>query len=139
VACGCSGAAWCKPCGDLCLLNNLAAGRRTALHTALLQLAVATLAGAAFLARGRREALAALAGAVVVALGTALFSFRFFSGLNGAGMALSRLLTGLILKWMVVIGGLLIIVAKMRLPPLPAITGLIAALTVYLFAFRFKG
>jgi ATP synthase protein I len=121
------------------MLNSLASGRRIALHIVLLQLAVAALTSAGFLALGRREALAAFAGSVVVALGTALFSFRFFSGLNGAGMALSRLLTGMILKWIIVIGGLLIIVAKMRLPPLPAITGLTAALIVYLFAFRFKG
>ncbi len=54
-------------------------------------------------------------------------------------MALSRLLVGMVLKWIVVVGGLLIIVAKWKLPPLPAVTGLMAALAVYLFAFRFKG
>lgn len=121
------------------MLNSLASGRRTALHIVLLQLAVAALAGAAFLALGHREALSAFAGATIVALGTALFSLRFFSGLNGAGMALSRLLVGMVLKWIVVVGGLLIIVAKWKLPPLPAVTGLMAALAVYLFAFRFKG
>lgn len=135
----CSGAAWCKPCGDLYLLNSLASGRRLALRTVLLQLAVAVLAGLVFLTLGHREALSAAAGAVVVALGTALFSIRFFSGLNGAGMAFSRLLTGMVLKWIVVVGGLMIIVVKLKLPPLAAITGLVAALAVYLFAFRFKG
>jgi ATP synthase protein I len=121
------------------LLNSLASGRRLALHIVLLQLAVAALAGAAFLALGRREAISACAGAVIVALGTALFSLRFFSGLSGAGMALSRLMAGMILKWFVVVGGLIIIVARFKLPPLAAITGLTAALAVYLFAFRFKG
>jgi len=121
------------------MLNSLASGRRLALHIMLLQLAVAALAGVAFLAQGRREAISAAAGALIVALGTALFSVRFFSGLNGAGMVFSRLLTGIVLKWIVVVGGLMIIVLRFKLPPLAAITGLVAALAVYLFAFRFKG
>ncbi|HWX66019.1 MAG TPA: hypothetical protein VNZ27_06250 [Rhodanobacter sp.] len=105
----------------------------------LLQLAVAMLAGLVFLALGRREAMSAAAGAVVVALGTALLSARFFSGLNGAGMALSRMLTGMILKWIVIVGGLFVILFQYKLPPLAAITGLVAAYAVYLLAFRFKG
>ena len=100
---------------------------------------MAALAGVIFLTQGRREALAAVAGAVTVALGTAMFSVRFFSGLNGAGMAFSRLITGVILKWVVIVGGLMIILVTLKLPPLAAITGLVAALAVYLFAFRFKG
>ena len=105
----------------------------------LLQLAVAMLAGLAFLVLGRREAMSAVAGAVIVALGTALLSARFFSGLSGAGMALSRLLTGMILKWIVIVGGLIMILFQFKLPPLAAITGLVAAYAVYLLAFRFKG
>jgi len=105
----------------------------------LLQLAVAALIAAAFLVQGRREALSALAGAGIVAVSTALFSIRFFSGLDGGGMAFSRLLTGMVLKWIVVVGGLTIIMVKLKLPPFAAITGLIAALAVYVFAFRFKG
>ena len=54
-------------------------------------------------------------------------------------MVFSRLLTGIVLKWIVVVGGLMIIVLRFKLPPLAAITGLVAALAVYLFAFRFKG
>lgn len=74
-----------------------------------------------------------------MALGTALLSVRFFSGLNGAGMALSRLLTGMLLKWVVIVGGLVVILFQYKLPPLAAITGLVAAYAVYLLAFRFKG
>jgi ATP synthase protein I len=121
------------------MLNSLASGRHLALRTVLLQLAVAALAGLAFLAQGRRDAVAATAGATLVALGTVVFSTRFFSGLHGAGMAFSRLITGLLLKWFVIVGGLLLILAKFKLPPLAAITGLVAALAVYLVAFRFKG
>ena len=121
------------------MLNSLASGRRLALRTVLLQLAVAVSGGLVFLTLGRREAMSAAMSASFVALGTMLFSMRFFSGLNGAGMAFSRLIAGVILKWFVIVGGLLLILAKFKLPPLAAMTGLVAALAVYLLAFRFKG
>jgi len=66
-------------------------------------------------------------------------SARFFSGLGGAGLAFSRLLTGMLLKWIVIVGGLTMILVQYKLPPLAAITGLVAAYAVYLLAFRFKG
>ena len=121
------------------MLNSLASGRRLALRITLLQLAVAVLAGLAFLALGRREAVSAAAGAAVVAVGTALLSMRSFSGLGGAGVALSRLLTGMILRWIVIVGGLAMILVQYKLPPLAAISGLVAAFAVYLMAYRFKG
>lgn len=121
------------------MLNSLASGRRLALRIMLLQFAVAVLVGLVFLALGRREAVAAAAGAATVALGTALMSARFFSGLGGAGWALGRLLTGMLLKWIVIVGGLVMILFQYKLPPLAAITGLVAAYAVYLLAFRFKG
>ena len=121
------------------VLNSLASGRRLALRIMLLQLAVALLAGLVFLTLGRREAVSAAAGAAVVALGTALLSARFFSGVSGAGQAFSRLLTGMLLKWIVIVGGLVVILFHYKLPPLAAITGLVMAYAVYLLAFRFKG
>ena len=121
------------------LLNNLASGRRLALRIVLLQFAVAVLAGLLFLALGRREAVSAAAGAVLVALGTAAMSARMFSNIGGAGLALGRLLTGMFLKWIVIVGGLVMILFQFKLPPLAAVTGLVAAYAVYLLAFRFKG
>jgi hypothetical protein len=122
------------------VLNSLASGRRLAWRIVLLQFAVAALLGLGFLALGRREAMAAAAGALIVALGTALMSARFFGRqVQDAGMALGRLLTGMILKWIVIVGGLVMILVQFKLPPLAAISGLVAAYAVYLFAFRFKG
>ncbi|MGB3748219.1 MAG: hypothetical protein WA961_08455 [Rhodanobacter sp.] len=121
------------------MLNNLASGRRLALRTVLLQFTVALLVGCIFLALGRREAASAAAGAVVVALGTAVMSARMFSGIGGAGLALGRLLAGMLLKWVVIVGGLVVILFQFKLPPLAAITGLVAAYAVHLLAFRFKG
>ncbi len=119
--------------------NSLASGRRLALRIALLEFAVAVLAGVVFLAQGRREAIAAAAGAAIVALGTALSSARFFSSLGGAGFVLGRWVTGILLKWIVIVGGLIMIMFQFKLPPLAAVIGLVAAYAVYLLAFRFKG
>ena len=121
------------------MINSLASGRRLALRIVLLQFAVAALAGVVFLALGRREAIAAAAGAAIVALGTALSSARFFSSLGGAGFVLGRWLTGMLLKWIVIVGGLIMVMFQFKLPPLAAVTGLVAAYAVYLLAFRFKG
>lgn len=124
---------------ELHVLNSLASGRRLALRLLLWQLIVAVIVGLVFATQGRREAIAAAAGAVIVAAGTALLSLRAFSQVSGAGMALGRLLTGMVLKWMVVIGGMIAIMFQWKLPPLAAITGLAAAYAVNLLAFRFKG
>jgi hypothetical protein len=105
----------------------------------LWQLGVALLAGLVFLAWGRREAVAAAAGALVVALGGALMSARTFSSLGGGAVALMHLLTGLMLKWIVIVGGLVIILVQCKLPPLAAVSGLVAAYAINLLAFRFKG
>jgi ATP synthase protein I len=121
------------------VLNSLASGRRLALRIILLQLAVAAIVGLAFLTQGRRDALAAAAGAAAVALGTALLAWRTFAGLGGGGMTMGRLLAGMVLKWIAILGGLVAILGQWKLPPLAAITGLVAAYAINLLAFRFKG
>ena len=125
--------------GNPHVLNSLASGRRLALRLLLWQLLVAAIVGLVFAALGLREAIAATAGATIAAAGTALLSARMFSQVTGAGMALGRLLTGMVLKWMVIIGGMIAIMFQWKLPPLAAITGLAAAYAVNLLAFRFKG
>jgi len=121
------------------VLNSLASGRRLALRIVLLQLLMAALVGIAFLTQGLRDALAGAAGAGIVALGTALLAARTFAGLGGGGLTMGRLLSGMVLKWMAIIGGLVIILGPYKLPPLAAITGLVAAYAINLLAFRFKG
>ena len=121
------------------MLNSLDAGRRLALRTVLLQIAVAAMVGVVFLLKGHREAVAAAAGGLTVALGTALMSVQVFGRLVGGAAAFARLLLGMLLKWAVVVGGLGLILFKYKLPPLAAVTGLVAAYAIYLAAFRFKG
>ncbi|WP_233840575.1 ATP synthase subunit I [Dyella sp. 2HG41-7] len=121
------------------MLNSLTSGRRLALRLLLWQLVVAIVVGLAFSVRGFRWAIAAAAGATIVALGTALLSTRLFGQVSHAGLAFFRFLTGMLLKWVVIVGGLIIVMVKFKLPPLAAITGLVAAYAVNLLAFRFKG
>ena len=121
------------------MLNSLASGRRLALRIILLQLAVAVILGLAFLTQGHRAALAAFAGAAIVALGTALLAWRTFAGLGGGGMTMWRVMSGMVMKWIVILGGLVAILGQWKLPPLAAITGLVAAYAINLLAFRFKG
>jgi type IV secretory pathway TrbL component len=121
------------------VLNSLASGRRLALRIVLLQLAVAVIVGLAFLTQGLRDAIAAAAGAAIVALGTALLAARAFAGLGSGGVTVGRMLTGMVLKWIAIGGGLIMIMGQFKLPPLAAITGLVAAYAINLLAFRFKG
>ncbi|WP_266169163.1 hypothetical protein [Dyella subtropica] len=121
------------------MLNSLASGRRLALRIIVLQLIVAVLVGLVFLMQGLREALAAAAGAAIVALGTALLAARTFSGLGGGGMTMGHVLSGMVLKWIAIGGGLVMILGQYKLPPLAALTGLVAAYAINLLAFRFKG
>jgi ATP synthase protein I len=121
------------------VLNSIASGRRLALRLLLWQLVAAIVVGLAFSVRGFRWAIAGVTGAAIVAVGNALLSTRLFSQVSGAGMALARLLTGMILKWMVIVGGMIIVMFQYKLPPLAAITGLVAAYAINLLAFRFKG
>lgn len=121
------------------MINSLASGRRLALRMFLLQLAVALAVGLIFLMQGPRSALAAAASAALVALGTALLAWRTFRGLGGGGMTMWRVMSGMVLKWIVIGGGLVAILGQWKLPPLAAITGLVAAYAINLLAFRFKG
>ncbi|WIG56879.1 MAG: hypothetical protein OJF61_002667 [Rhodanobacteraceae bacterium] len=119
--------------------NSLAAGRRLAMQVVLAQVAVAVIAGLAFLARGIPSAVGALAGGLVVAIGTALLALPVFApALAGGGTMLARFAFGTLLKWIVVIVGFYLILAYWRLPALPALIGLVAALLVNLVVLGIK-
>ena len=119
--------------------NSLAAGRRLAVQVVLAQVAVAVIAGLAFLARGVPAAVGALAGGLVVAIGTGLLALPVFApALAGGGTMLARFAFGTLLKWVVVIVGFYLILAYWRLPALPALVGLVAALLVNLVILGIK-
>jgi ATP synthase protein I len=119
--------------------NSLAAGRRLALQVVLGQAAVALIAGAAFLVQGVHEAIAALAGGLLVTAGTGLLALRVFApALAGPGSMLARFAVGTLLKWIVVIVGFYLILAYWQLPALPALVGLVAAVLINLLVLGLK-
>lgn len=119
--------------------NSLAAGRRLAIQVVLVQTAVAAITGLAFLVRNVPSAIGAFAGGLLVAAGTAVLALRVFApALAGPGTTVMRFAVGTLLKWVVMLGGLYLILAYWRLPALPAFVGLVAALLVNLVALKFE-
>ncbi len=119
--------------------NSLAAGRRLGVQVVLAQVIVAVVAGLAFLARGIPAAVGALGGGLVVAMGTGLLALPVFApALATGGTMLARFAVGTLLKWVVVIVGFYLILAYWRLPALPALVGLVAALLVNLVVLGIK-
>jgi ATP synthase protein I len=117
------------------VLNDPASGRHLAVRLLGLQLGATLLGGAIFLAQGWRSAVAAVAGGLLVVLGNAVMASRALAGLH-AGVVFTRFITGVVLKWAVVVGGLYLVLVRWQLPPAPAIAGLALALAVHLFMFR---
>lgn len=114
------------------MLNSIAAGRRLALRTVTLQVAVTLVTALVALLYGRDAALGVLSGGGVLALGSLLAAWKGLAGgVASAGGALWRLLVALALKWMVVVAGFYLAIAMWQLPPLAVIAGaVIAALAV---------
>ena len=117
------------------MLNSLAASRRLAFRMVAVQGVVAMLVALAFfVAQGAREALAAAIGGGAAALGSLVLAWRSLPATpKSAGWSLSRMVSGLLLKWVVVIGVLYVAMAKLALPPLPLIVGLASGVMAALF------
>lgn len=108
--------------------DPLSADRRLALRAIVFQAGAAALAALAFLAHGAPWALgAAVGGGAVVAGGAAAAFVALGGGVQPAGMAMGRLLLGVLLKWVVVVAVLALGMAVHRLPPLPMLVGVLAA------------
>ncbi|HEY9112915.1 MAG TPA: ATP synthase subunit I [Rhodanobacteraceae bacterium] len=119
--------------------NSLAAGRRLAVQVVLAQAAAAIIAGLLFLVRGATSALGAFGGGGVVAIGTALLALRVFrpSPARGA-VTLRRFALGTLLKWVVVLGGLFLLLVRLHLPLVPVVVGAGTAMAVNWLVLRFE-
>lgn len=120
------------------MLNSIAAGRQAALRAAGWQMAVAGLVALPFLLLDAASAAAAAVGGLAVVAGQALAAtVALGGGVVPAGAALARLVLGAGLKWLVV--GLVFAVALGvgRLPPLPLLIGLAAAVVAYPLILNF--
>lgn len=114
----------------------MTAGRRLAGWLVLAQTAVALLAGALFLLlRGPQSGFAALGGGFAVVLGTAGMAACGLGGaVAGGGTMLARMLAGMLLKWLVVFGGISLLMFRLHLPALPVLVGMTAALLTHVAA-----
>lgn len=107
------------------MFNSPSANRRLAIRTVTVQGVVATVVALGFLAVGKDAALAAaLSGGAVVA-GSLLLAWRaMFGPPRAGGDVLARMVSGLLLKWFVVIVALYVGLARLGLPPMPLLVGL---------------
>ena len=121
------------------MFNSLTANRSLAFRMVAVQAAVATLVALGFLMLDARAALAAAISGYAVALGSLLLAWRSMIGpAYSAGLALARMVSGLVLKWFVVLGLLYIAMAKLALPPLPLVVGLALTAMTSLFTLNSK-
>ncbi len=113
------------------MYNSRAAGRRLATQVVLAQAAAAIIVGLLFLIQGAASALGAFGGGGGVAIGTALLAIRVFRPPPARGaVTMRRFALGTLLKWLVVLGGLFLILVRLRQPPLPVLAGAGAAMMV---------
>ena len=121
-------------------MNSLAANRRLAFRMVAVQAVVAMLVALAFwFAQGKPEALAAAIGGGAVALGSLVLALRSLPGTpKSAGWSLSRMVSGLLLKWFVVLGAAYFAMAKLQLPPPPLILGMMAAMAASFLTLNSK-
>jgi F0F1-type ATP synthase assembly protein I len=107
------------------VFNSPSANRRLAIRTVTVQAAVATAVALGFLAVGRDAALAAALSGGAVVVGSLVLAWRaMFGPPRSGGDVLARLVSGLLLKWFVVIVALYVGLARLGLPPLPLLVGL---------------
>ena len=108
-----------------------------ALRIVLVQLLVAALLALGFLLQSTYSAMAAGMGGAAVVLGSAVLALRAFTASPvSPNVALLRLLTGMVLKWMLLLATLYIALVRFALPPLPLLIGAVVTTMSFLFAAK---
>ena len=111
------------------MLNSVATGRRLVLRAAVWQTAAVLLVALLFLLWGVPHAVAAAIGGLAIVVGALLAAWMAFGGgVLGAVSAVLRLVAGMVVKWVVVIGVLVVGAGLYKLPPLPLLAGVITGL-----------
>jgi ATP synthase protein I len=102
---------------------------RLVVRVVLLQAGCALLVASAYFAfRGASAGLAALAGGLIVAAGSAVFGWRAFRpGVAGAAVLGAAMYTGVALKWMWFVLALYIALARLKLEAAPLLIGVVVA------------
>lgn len=116
--------------------QSLSAARRIAVRASVWQAcAVLVLAGVFGLTAGPAHALAVAVGGLAMLLGSALAAwFMVGGGVNPAGVVLGRWFLGMVAKLLLVSVALWLGLAVWRVPALPLLAGLVAALLANVIA-----
>lgn len=118
-------------------------GRRTVVRVVVWQAASAMAAAVCFgVFSGRWAALSALAGGLIIAIGTALFGWRMFApGIASAAVVKRAMMAGEAIKWLWLILAMWLGLTQLMFAPLPLLVGLIVAQFGYWFGLvsRNKG
>ncbi len=119
--------------------DPLSAGRRLASRAIAWQAGATALVALAFYSEGASFALAAaIGGGAAVAGSLVAARMALGGGVQPAGMAVGRLLAGVIFKWVAVLTVFGLGLAWWRLPPLPMLVGLLAATLAFVLANLLK-
>jgi F0F1-type ATP synthase assembly protein I len=119
----------------------LARNHRLVVRIVLLQAGCALVAASLFLVlKGASAGIAALAGGVIVAIGSALFGWRAFKpGVAGAVVLGAALYAGKALQWLWLLLALYVALAQAKLDAGPLLIGMVAAQLGYWIGLtRFK-
>ena len=126
-------------CGASPLFNDPACSRRLALRVLYWQLCTAASLGLSGWGLRWSGAVDAAAGILIVVIGGAPMWLRAFDSLGGGAVIWIRFLIGWMIKWMLILAGLVVVLVQFKLSPLAIGAGLVSASLVHLLAFRFKG
>ena len=103
-------------------------GKRLALKFAAIQLASTGLAALVFwMSSGANAARSAVAGGLIIALGTLVFAWRLFATDWPAASAARGFYAGEVLKWIWVVGAFALALTRGGMEPLPLLVGLLAS------------
>ena len=104
-------------------------GYRLVVRVVLLQTGCALLVASLYFAyRGASSGIAALAGGLIVAVGSAVFGWRAFApGVAGAAVLSRAMFAGVALKWLWFVLALYLALARLKLEAVPLLVGLATA------------
>lgn len=118
--------------------NSLESGQQTAKRILIAQSAAGLLAAGLMLLLSVQHAVAALFGAAIVCVGTWLLAWRLLKRLMTGAMATMRMLTAVVLKWLLVGWLLYVAIILFKLPFVGVLVGLIAAIAAQFFLWTGK-
>jgi ATP synthase protein I len=121
-------------------MNRVGTATRLVLRVVSLQMGCAGVVAALFwVFEGADAARSGLAGGLIVAIGSAIFGWRMFApGIAPAATLQRAMFAGESLKWLWYVFGIWAALTRLKLPPLPLLTGLIAGHFGYWFGLMGK-